>query len=346
MSIGIVTNTYDVKRGTGIARYTQELVKGLVSEGFSVKVVCSEPPKIPMGKPINHLLKLPVKTLRSIRDCDLIHAMTPVAAFSFPFINKPKIVTHHELSFLFPGRGKARYVTLFAPLWYRLGAICDAIIVPSSLTKIDLINFLGVPEEKVFVVNLGVDEKFKPLGKESKRDYFVIGYLGMLGYKKRVDYLLRSFWYLKRKNPKLNIKLHIYGKKELEFSHLVRLAEELGLANDVEFKGFVPNKAYNSMDVFVFPSDWEGFGLPILEAQRCGVPVVVRSDAHLPVEVTKYCIKANSEEDMADKIFQLITINNLRKKVSKNGIKYSKRFTWHKTVSETIKVYEKILDSR
>ena len=352
MLIGLITNTYDIRKGTGIARYTKELLKGLKCKGFSVKLIHSAPPNIKLGKPFNHLVKLPLKTILSIRDCDVIHAMTPVAAFSFPFINKPKIVTHHELSFLFPySHGKPSYVTIFSPLWYKIGTMCDRIITPSTLTKKDLIKYLNIPEDRISVTNLGVDEIFRPINlkENSKKDTFIIGYLGMLSYKKRVDYLIKSFWYLKNFHPEVEIRLQIYGKKTSEYYfHLVKLVRKLDLEKVVRFMGFTPDivGAYNSFDVFVFPSEWEGFGLPILEAQRCGVPVVVRSDAHLPDEVVKWCVKAKSEEDMAEKLYQLLVDDKLRKKLIIEGMNYSKQFTWEKTVSETIKVYEEVINSR
>ncbi len=99
-------------------------------------------------------------------------------------------------------------------------------------------------------------------------------------------------------------------------------------------------RAYNSFDVFVLPSEWEGFGLPILEAQRCGVPVIVREDAHIPAEVSKCCLKASSEEDMADKIYELLTDADLRQSMTEQGLEYTQQFAWERTAHETLKVYE------
>jgi glycosyltransferase involved in cell wall biosynthesis len=142
-------------------------------------------------------------------------------------------------------------------------------------------------------------------------------------------------------------KLVLCGRRTLEYSALVQLAKDLDIDGDVEFRGFVGGEslrtAYNSFDVFVLPSEWEGFGFPILEAQRCGVPVIIREHAHIPQEVSKYCLKASSEEDMADKISEVLANAALREAVIEQGLEYSKQFTWERTVQETLKVYEEAL---
>jgi glycosyltransferase involved in cell wall biosynthesis len=152
---------------------------------------------------------------------------------------------------------------------------------------------------------------------------------------------------LKASHPELPAKLAVCGGKKGKYEGLARLAEELGLNQIVEFRGSLTDEdlvdAYNSFDVFVLPSEWEGFGFPILEAQRCGVPVIVRKDAHIPQEVSSCCLKASSEEDLADKIFQLLTEDELRHGIIEQGLEYSRRFTWQRTVQETLQVYEAAL---
>ena len=206
-----------------------------------------------------------------------------------------------------------------------------------------MIAHLGISGDKITVVNLGVDDMFTPMKKEP-RGHRVIGYVGALSRRKRLDYLLKTFRLLKERHTETPIRLVICGSKRLEYPALVKLAAELDVSNDVEFRGFVEEDAlvetYNSFDVFVLPSEWEGFGLPILEAQRCGVPVVVREGAHISREVSKFCLKARSEEDMADKIYQLLTNSDLGATTIEKGLEYSRRFTWENTVEDTLKVYE------
>jgi glycosyltransferase involved in cell wall biosynthesis len=89
------------------------------------------------------------------------------------------------------------------------------------------------------------------------------------------------------------------------------------------------------------PSDWEGFGLPILEAQRCGVPVITRNDARIPEEVSRCCVKAASVEDMAEQMARVITDTEYARGIARQALAYSSQFTWDRTVKETIGVYEK-----
>lgn len=346
MRVGIVTDELNV--GSGIGRYVHELVNGLEEKGISVERISVKKPKLWCGDMVNHVIKLPYLILRKKDKFDLIHATTPITGLSFPFVKeRAKVITYHDLvSLLCAVSGTGFHVKATARLFLKVGKFCDRIIAVSSQTKEELVIYLGFPEEKITVINQGVDERFKPLNKENDKGDYVIGYLGDLNVRKRIDYLIRAFKHLKTMYPELKVKLYIYGRGN-DFQRLMSIVDSLELGDCVEFKGFVPDEklveVYNSFDVFVLPSEWEGFGIPILEAQRCGVPVIIRQNAHIPREVTKYCVKAKSEEDMARKIYELLTNSSLRDDIIKKGLEYSKQFTWEKTVSETIKVYEEIL---
>jgi len=350
MKVALVVDELAVEKGTGIARYASELLRGLRRRGIEVEVISTEPPRLPYGMAINHSLLLPHEVLRKAGDFDLIHATAPITAISFPLIKKLKVVTYHDLvSILCKSSGAGLHVRLSLPFLFRLAAkYCDRIIAVSTQTRDELIRYLKVPEEKIKVINSGISEDIQ-IKRKGKEDYYVIGYIGALAPRKRIDYAIKAFYYLKRRHPGIEVKFHVFGKKEKEYSKLVELVKKLDLAGDVEFMGFVPEEklveAYNSFDVFVMSTEWEGFCIPILEAQRCGVPVIIREDAHIPPEVTKYCIKAKSEEDMADKIYDLLKNPSLRQALVQKGLEYSKEFTWVKTVSETIKVYEEVIES-
>jgi glycosyltransferase involved in cell wall biosynthesis len=194
---------------------------------------------------------------------------------------------------------------------------------------------------------LGVGPEFRPL-RRANGAVFSIGYVGALAPRKRLDYLINAFHRLKETHSDIKVKLLIYGNKALAYPHLMKQVETLHLERDVEFKGFVSQEklveAYNSLDVFVLPSEWEGFGLPILEAQKCEVPVVTRAGTHIPREVAKCTLKTKSEADMADTIYDLLTNPTLREQVVKGGVRHGSQFTWENTVSETIRVYEQAVE--
>jgi glycosyltransferase involved in cell wall biosynthesis len=207
---------------------------------------------------------------------------------------------------------------------------------------------LHVSEDKIVVVNSGIDERFRPLRTGPRRGYYTVGYVGtLLSPRKRLDYLLTAFHLLKAKHPGRRAKLVLCGDEGGQAVGLRHLTESLGLCQEVEFAGYVPDEklveTYNSFDVLVLPSDWEGFGFTILEAQRCGVPVIIRKDAHIPSEVSACCLKARSEEDMADQMYQLSTDVELRHRITEQGLEYSQRFTWDRAVQETLRVYDEAM---
>lgn len=344
--IGLILNTFSLRSGAGIARYCQELTAGL-SRNQNVQIISSTPPHFRFSSIINHLFLLPYNTLTQANKLDLIHATDPSCMFSFPFLNRPKVVTYNDLiSLLCKDSSNAFHTRLLSPFILRIGKLADHIIAISSQTKNEIITHLGIPSDKITVVNMGVERKFKPLRKEP-RDVLTIGYVGALRRRKRLDLLLKTFRLLKDKPLKTPVRLVICGNKSYEFSTLVKMASDLEIIHDVEFRGFVPEdelvNTYNSFDVFVMPSEWEGFGIPILEAQRCGVPVIIRETAHIPSEVSRACLKARSENDMANKIYNLIEDEKLKSTIIANGIEHSRKFSWDNMVEKTLEVYRKVL---
>jgi glycosyltransferase involved in cell wall biosynthesis len=351
MKIGIVADTFSVEAGTGIARYSREMLTGLSKLGLRVRPFHFPSQNIPLEMTINHALKMPYTLARQAGSFDLIHAVSPICALGFLLLRGPaRVITYHDLtSLLCQDTSSAFHTRLFAPLFLRVGKLADRVIADSSQTKEEMIVHLGISEDKITVVNLGVDDKFVP-ARKALRDHHVIGYVGALSRRKRIDYLLRAFHILKKKHAEIPVRLVVCGSKRLEYPALVKLAAELNVSGDVEFTGFVAEDAlvetYHSFDVFVLPSEWEGFGLPVLEAQRCGVPVVVRESTNIPCEVSKACLKAHSEEDMASTIYALLSDQTVRSQTIAEGLTYSRQFTWQQTVIETLGVYREAVKDR
>jgi glycosyltransferase involved in cell wall biosynthesis len=348
MKVALIADLKSLARGTGIERYNHELCNGLRGRGVDVSVVHCDPLRTPFGEAITHVLKLPLRVLRTAADFDLVHATAPVTGLSFPFVRRPKVVTYHDLiSQLLHSSDNSFHARLFAPAFFRVGRWSDRVIADSSQTKDEITAHLGFPEEKLSVINLGVGPEFRPLRRPNSV-VFSIGYVGTLAPRKRLDYLIDAFHRLKKTHSDIKVKLLIYGHKAFAYPHLMKQVEALHLEHDVEFKGFVSQEklveAYNSLDVFVLTSEWEGFGLPILEAQRCEVPVVIREGAHIPREVAKCALKTKSEADTADTIYDLLTNPTLRERVVKDGVRHGSQFTWENTVSETIRVYEQAVE--
>jgi len=288
--------------------------------------------------------------IMKMRDISVYHAMLPEQALCFPALRKRNtVVTFHDFEDLkglprrdLIGAASKLYATFYTKIATKF---TGHIIANSSQTKEELTRDLNVPEGKVTVVPLGVDDRFRPESRDDD-DSFTIGYVGALKERKRVRLLIEAFLLLQKRYPELGkrARLVICGTGP-QRKYITSLISKLGL-NNIEVKGFIPEsnlvKIYNNFDVFVFPSRYEGFGLPILEAQRSGVPVLIMEDARIPVEVIDSTIRCKDLRDLVDKIYLLLTDELLRRKVSYEGLEHAKKFSWKDCAKQTLKVYQMV----
>lgn len=350
--IGLCGNYFSIEYGTGIGRYSLELYNGLLkNEFFDVCMLKHNIRKMPCGMVINHLIESPLNAYRNKDKIDIFHAMSPLNAISFLKLNNPGIVTFHDLiTPLYKPKDISLQGRTFSSFLYKLVAKnADSIISDSSQTTNDLMSFSGVDHEKITTIPLGVDKRFKPITID-KDDCYNIGYLGDFSTRKRLDYLVMSFYNLKQTTPSFNAKLYICGKfnnSDNNYLYLKKLVNQLQLWKDIIFTGYISEERlvemYNFLDVLVIPSDSEGFCLPLLEAQKCGVPTIIRRDAEIPAEVSKCCIKINNYNDFSEQITKLYTDDAYKNRIIKDGVNHSRQFTWEKTIEMTIKVYESYL---
>lgn len=232
----------------------------------------------------------------------------------------------------------------------------DCIIADSSYTKNEIKKNYQLKENKLFVSFSGVSSSFK--AKKKKKElvkkyrlskYKVLLYLGGLKKRKNVFFLLKIMDKLK----KFKVKLLIVGKGSEE-EMLKRGINNFNLKNKVFLTGFIKEKEkidyYNLADVFLYPSLLEGFGLAVLEANACGVPVIASDNSSLKEIVingkTGYLAKENNLEDWLLKIKKLLTNENLRKKMAREAKNYSKKFNWLKTAKEQIKIFKLICSKK
>lgn len=213
----------------------------------------------------------------------------------------------------------------------------DYIIANSTQTKGEAIK-LGFDSKRIFVSNLGIDERFLKNAKEHKKNGFKVGYIGSLSVAKNVIFSIKAFM----KTHEKDTVFEIWGNKVLQYDNLVRASRS---DKRIRFMGFAPErqlvKIYDSFDAFVHPTLYEGFGLPILEAQARGLPVLIYKKAMIPEEVRRYCIETKSEEDMAQEI-EKIRLNGYNEKQRKTAQNYARKFTWMKNAEETMRIYQEI----
>ena len=175
-------------------------------------------------------------------------------------------------------------------------------------------------------------EFFKPKENlKSKDNSFIIGTIKTLEKKYGIDYLIKGFKIVKDKNPNLHLKLKIAGNGS-QLDNLKELVKELNLEDSVEFLGRIPlnevSNVFNSFDIAVFPSLRESFGVAAVEAQACGIPVIVTSVGGHPEVVindkTGIIVESENSRQISDAILKLLNDENLRKSMSIEGRNFVK----------------------
>ncbi|MBL8156431.1 MAG: glycosyltransferase family 4 protein [Anaerolineae bacterium] len=235
------------------------------------------------------------------------------------------------------------------------------ILTLSEAAKADIVRLLDVPAESVTVTYLAADEAYHPkLGAERDEavrakydlpDQFVL-YLGGFDLRKQVNQLLLAYTYVGQAEGD-QIPLVIAGKEPAWgtpiFPDLRTYAEELKISDYVRWIGPVDEadkpSLYRLADVFAYPSVYEGFGLPVLEAMACGTPVVANESSSIP-EVAgdgAYLVREGDARAMAGAIIALLLQKPLRESLVNQGLARATHFSWRKTAKETLAVYERVL---
>ena len=235
-------------------------------------------------------------------------------------------------------------------------------IIPlSTSTKSELIKYYNVPEEDIEVIPLGVDlDEFRPLRNQNlielKKKYgiqegdIVLNIVATEFHRKGLAELIKSLSIVKNE-AKSNLKLLVVGggQNTIGFDYL-GLADRLGVMDNIIFTGHVEdlNKHYNLADIFVFPTKYEGFGIPVIEAMAAGLPVVTTNTAagEDAVENGKNGLLIEDPTDVreiAEKTSILIEDENLRNQMCKNARRTAEKFTWDNTAKRTLEVYEEAM---
>lgn len=232
----------------------------------------------------------------------------------------------------------------------------DRIIVISKHTKKDLIEYYNCPEEKIVVTYLGCDERFKVIEdsgqieavkKKYKIDKPFIFNVGSIEPRKNISGLIEAYSTIDEKYRK-SFDLVIAGGKGWLNSDIYRRVGELKLKDRVKFIGYVDDEdlpyLYNAAEVFAYPSFYEGFGLPILEAMACGCPVIASNVSSMPEVSGDATILINPEKtDMLKIAIESVLKNDSkRKSMKKKGLKQAGKFSWEKCAKETLAIYNSL----
>lgn len=265
----------------------------------------------------------------------------------------PRVITFHDLSFLH----HPQFFSWKQKFWHWMQNVktqaqaADKIIAVSEFTKSDLVNIFGIQPEKIEVIYSGISDSFGKIASSVSRrtrndDKPYILYLGTLEPRKNVAAIIRAFNILKREPAFQDWQLILAGRPGWLYQNIIKEAGRSLYKKDIIFLGPVRAEErvslYNSARVFVYPSFFEGFGFPPLEAQACGCPVVVSDRTSLPEVVGRGALLINpwKIEELANAIKEAAANQILRARLIKEGKANAKRFTWKKSAEETLKIFQ------
>jgi glycosyltransferase involved in cell wall biosynthesis len=377
MRIG-VDITAAVTQGGGIGRYTRELIYALIKADkeneyhlFSARqpAVLPVPDPVPAGEniryhqaPLNerwlyrlwYRLRLPLPVQLLTGSLDLFHSPD----FVLPPVRGgiPTILTVHDLSFVhFPDTftpALVNYLNKVVP-WSVERA--THILADSQATKDDLMNIWQVGAEKVTVLYSGVSGRFRPVTDKKQlaavRQKYGLGSapflvsVSTLQPRKNFQMLIRAFKPVADQQPH---NLVIAGGKGWLYEEMLAEVEKQGLAGRVKFIGFVADSdlpaLYSEASLMVFPSLYEGFGLPLLEAMACGIPVLSSNSSCLPEVVGEAAVQLSptDQEAWSQMMNGLLADSGRRARMVAAGFLQARKFTWKKAAVQLLGIYREL----
>jgi glycosyltransferase involved in cell wall biosynthesis len=303
------------------------------------------------------------------RNLKLLHGL----AFAAPLAARcPTVITVHDLSFLrFPDAFRP-FHRCYLGLITRVSALKAArVIAVSESTRQDVISLCQVPSEKVVVIPNGVTRAFSPAPSDQIAAFRqqkglpqrYILFVGTLEPRKNLVRLIDAYAEVcracrlpgqGREATQSTVQrwppaLVIVGGKGWFYDKILARVAELGLSEDVIFPGFVPADElpwwYRAADLFVYPSVFEGFGLPVLEAMACGTPTITSAVSSLPEVAGDAALLVNPEDTdgLTDAILQILADQTLADQLREAGFRQVERFSWAHTAIATAAVYRDVL---
>ncbi len=322
---------------SGLDRYSQEIARRL-----DVK-------KIESRRYLSLIEAYRLSRLIRSQD-DIVHLPNQNFARFALFIKNPYIVTVHDLIRFSLGFAQETISEkILLKLDIRGIKRASHIIAVSKHTKNDLIQYLKIPDGKMSVIYNGIDHSiFKPYTIKLLDKPYIL-YVGSERPRKNLSRLFEAFAKLKGEFPELKLaKIGISGRSKEYRRETMRKLDSLGLTGDVIFVEYITELDlacyYSSAALMAYPSLYEGFGFPLLEAMACGCPVVTSNTSSLPEVVGEAGIMVNpyDTDGLAQAMRRVLTDDKLRDDMVRKGLEQAKRFSWEKAAEQTLEVYNKV----
>ena len=280
-----------------------------------------------------------------------------------PVLKGKSVATVHDMSFVrFPQFTEPKNLDFLSKRIEKTLTNADEIITDSYYSREEIVNCYSVPNKKVHAVHLGVDERFylkwerEELEKLKKRynlpNRFIL-FLGTLEPRKNILGIIDSFLIFREKSGLKDINLVLSGsmgwlsenlnERISELKNKVEGVFHIGYVNENDIPGL-----YRASEAFIFPSFYEGFGLPPLEAMASSIPVISSRKGSLNEVLGNAPLYVDPEnhEQIADAISEVLQNDEKRSELIENGLKQASSFTWKKTAKETLEVYELVNGKR
>lgn len=274
-------------------------------------------------------------------------------------IDCKKIATMHDLiPYIMPETVGKGYLLKFLKDVPKVIELCDALITVSEYSKQDILKFFPIDKDKIFVTPLAAEDIYIPMDKVVCREFLKVHYnitkpfilyIGGFSPRKNVKALISAFSKVYKGLGK-DYNLVITGAARDQKQYLKDFSMSLELEEKIIFTGFAPEEhlpiLYNGSDVFVYPSLYEGFGLPPLEAMNCGTPVISSNLTSIPEVVgdAGMLINPYDEKELPMALLTLLNSHTLQMEYIKKGLERAKSFSWENTAKNTLAVYKKVYE--
>jgi glycosyltransferase involved in cell wall biosynthesis len=288
---------------------------------------------------------------------DLFHGLDQ-SGIPFFFKTRRSVVTIHDvIPLVLPWAFPRRHRWVLTAALARVRRQADVVIVPSAAAAEDVVRYLNMDRQRITVIPMGCEARFQPIVNVARmvqlRQRYVLPeryvlFVGTLEPRKNIALLLQAFSRLLAERSQDDLQLVVAGGKGWGDGRLIATMERLNIRRRVIFTGFVEDEdlpdLYRGAQMFVYPSLYEGFGLPVLEAMACGTPVITSNRSSLP-EVAgdaALLIDPTRPDDLAAAMFAIMSNGALHEELRWKGLARAKEFTWEAVARKTMEVYRAV----